>query len=200
MATTVVVLCVETSFAGSQMEMLSRPFLTLPIKLVHAPWDELMVDSRIDTLELLYQSLWLIWFILLDHNRATFPELCPIRQLLDLLHGSSLIDPRPASGGFLLLHCLFRSFASCYRIFSFGNLPGETKENQDTSSEFSQFWSRNSNTSSPDYEASSDCSDLRFDCCDWLWPFCLPTASFHCIMRKQMAVWNPTLLSVTPSL
>jgi hypothetical protein len=87
MVTILAVLCVETSLAGSHVEMLSRPFLaldTLPIKLVHAPWNELMVDSRTDTrviipisvIDLIYslgsQRRSISWS--LSHQTVTWPS------------------------------------------------------------------------------------------------------------------------------
>jgi hypothetical protein len=54
---TVVIPFVETRFAGRRVEMLSHTIPTLDsrtIKVVQAPWNELMVDNHRDTFELMY--------------------------------------------------------------------------------------------------------------------------------------------------
>jgi hypothetical protein len=98
--TVVVMPCVETWFAGRHVEMLSQTILTLDtrtIKLVQATWNELMVDNQRDTFKLLYIPNYVIDLLCsLGHNGTTEPDLCPIRLLLDLLHGSSLLDPSQA--------------------------------------------------------------------------------------------------------
>lgn len=85
--------------------MLSHTILTLDIKtikLVQAPWNELMVDNQRDRFKLFYIPICVIDLLCsLGHNGTTEPVLCPIKRLLDL-HGSPLFDPRQACLVFVL--------------------------------------------------------------------------------------------------
>jgi hypothetical protein len=91
--------------------MLSHNILTLDtrtIKLVQAAWNELMVDNQRDTYKLFYIPICVIALLCSPgHNGTTEPVLCPIRRLLDLLHGSPLFDPCQASLVFVLFQFLF---------------------------------------------------------------------------------------------
>jgi len=86
--------------------MLSHTILTLDartIKLVQGAWNELMVDNQRDTSKLFYIPICVIDLLCaLGHNGTTEPVLCPIRRLLDLLHGSPLFDPCQACLVFVL--------------------------------------------------------------------------------------------------
>jgi len=111
LVTVVVLPYVETWFAGRHVEMLSHTILTLDIrtiKLVQAPWNELMVDNQRDVFKLFYIPICVIDLLCsLSHNGTTEPVLCPIRRLLDLLHGSPLFDPCQAYLVFVLFQILF---------------------------------------------------------------------------------------------
>jgi hypothetical protein len=109
--TVVVMPYVETCFAGRHVEMLSHTILTLdarPIKLVQAPWNELMVDNQRDAFKLFYTPICVIDLLCsLGHNGTTEPVLCPIRRLLDLLDGSPFFDPCQVCLEFVLFHICF---------------------------------------------------------------------------------------------
>lgn len=110
LVTVVVMPYVETCFAARHVEMLSHTILTLDtrtIKLVQAPWNELMVDNQRYTFKLFYIPICVIDS--LGHNGTTEPVLCPIRRLLDLLHGSPLFDPCQSCLVFVLFQFVFYS-------------------------------------------------------------------------------------------
>ena len=95
--------------------MLSHIILTVDtrtIKLVQAPWDEMMVDSRRDTFKLLYITVSVIDLLCsLGNSGTTEPDLCPIRRLLDLLHGIPLLYRCQACSVFVVfLNLLFIQF------------------------------------------------------------------------------------------
>jgi hypothetical protein len=75
LVTVVVMPYVETCFAGRHVEMLSHTILTLDtrtIKLVQAPWNELMVDNQRDTFKLFYIPICVIDLLCsLGHNGTT---------------------------------------------------------------------------------------------------------------------------------
>jgi hypothetical protein len=93
--------------------MLSHTILTLDIKtikLVQAPLNELMVDNQRDTFKLFYIPIFVIDLLCsLGHNGTTETVLCPIRRLLNLLHGSPLFDPCQTCLVFVLFQFVFYS-------------------------------------------------------------------------------------------
>lgn len=111
LVTVVVMMYVETCFARRHVEMLSHTILTLDsrtVKLVQGPWNKLMVDNQRDIFKSFYIPICVIDLLCsLGHNGTTEPVLCPIRCLLDLLHGGPLFDPCQACLVFVLFQICF---------------------------------------------------------------------------------------------